>query len=122
MWQQKIPRYNNRLQSYARENRKAGNLSEILLWNRLKNGQLRGLDFDRQVMIGEYIADFCCKGRRVVIEIDGDSHDSRRKYDECRDKYMSDLGIAVIRINDADVKQRMGLVWRVLENHPRLQA
>ncbi|MGQ4005164.1 DUF559 domain-containing protein [Francisellaceae bacterium CB300] len=53
----KLP-YNPKLKQRARELRKAGNLSEVLLWQKIKNRQLLGLDFDRQKIIGNYIVDF----------------------------------------------------------------
>jgi hypothetical protein len=52
--------YNPALCQRARQLRKAGILHEVLLWQRLKNGQLHGLDFDRQKIIGNYIVDFYC--------------------------------------------------------------
>jgi hypothetical protein len=52
--------YNPKLKDRAKALRKAGNLPEVLLWNKLKNNQLRGLDFDRQKIIGNYVVDFYC--------------------------------------------------------------
>ena len=49
-------------------------LSEVLLWNELKQKNILGYDFDRQRPIGEYIVDFYCKELSLVIEIDGDTH------------------------------------------------
>jgi very-short-patch-repair endonuclease len=116
-----IIKYKPILKEYARANRKAGNLSEALLWLELKNKKLNGLDFDRQTPIGSYIADFYCKDKKVVIEIDGWSHDDKYWYDRKRDNLMIDAGIVVIRIDDIDVKKQMNKVLYMLENHPRLQ-
>jgi len=52
-----LPRNSNLIQQ-AKELRKAGNLSEVLLWLKIKKGQVGGWDFDRQVIIGNYIVDF----------------------------------------------------------------
>ena len=87
--------------------RRAGNLSEVLLWNQLKNGQFKGLDFDRQKIIGNYIVDFYCAEKNAVIEVDGSSHDDKAGYDAERDAYLSCLGLSVIHILDKDVKQNM---------------
>ncbi|MBQ8294233.1 MAG: endonuclease domain-containing protein [Alphaproteobacteria bacterium] len=98
--------YNNNLNSFARTNRRAGVLSEALLWNELKRSAL-GVKFTKQKPIGNYIADFYCKELRLVIEIDGSSHDDKYEYDMERDEYMQSLGITVIRLNDKDVKKDM---------------
>jgi len=104
--------YNKQLKNLARANRKAGNLSEALLWHELKNCNL-GVRFRRQTPIGNYIADFYCKEKNMVIEIDGWSHDDKYEYDQERDEYMKSLGIFVLRIADIDVKRDMNnvLIW-----------
>ena len=100
------------LKNFARVNRKAGNLSEALLWNELKQRKM-GVQFKRQRPIGAYIADFYCKEKNMVIEIDGWSHDNKYEYDQERDEYIKSLGIFVLRISDIDVKRDMNnvLIW-----------
>ena len=44
------------------------------MWVQIKKGQINGLDFDRQVVIGNYIVDSYCAEKKLVIEIDGESH------------------------------------------------
>ncbi len=99
--------YNPNLKERARELRKAGNLSEVLFWNQVKNKQFLGLDFDRQKIIGNYIVDFYCKNLGVVVEIDGASHDEKIEYDEQRDNYLRSLGLEVIHISDLDIKKNL---------------
>lgn len=105
-------KYNNKLTNLARKNRHAGNLSEALLWYELKRKKL-GVSFTRQKPIGNYIADFYCAEKNMVIEIDGWSHDNKYEYDKKRDDYMKSLGIYVLRISDIDVKQDLSniLMW-----------
>lgn len=110
---QSLP-YNPKLKERARALRRAGNLSEVLLWNQLKKGQFNGLDFDRQKIIGNYIVDFYCAEKNAVIEIDGNSHDDKADYDAQRDAYLSDLGLSVVHILDKDVKQNMAGVMDFL--------
>lgn len=62
--------YNPKLKDRAKELRKAGILSEVLLWQELKSRKFLNLDFDRQKVIGNYIVDFYCDDLRLVIEID----------------------------------------------------
>ncbi|APC91549.1 MULTISPECIES: endonuclease domain-containing protein [Francisella] len=99
----KLP-YNSKLKQRAKELRQAGNLSEVLLWNKLKNKQLLNLDFNRQKIIGNYIVDFYCPSLNIVIEVDGSSHNDKFEYDEQRQVYLESLGLHVERILDEDVK------------------
>ena len=105
-------KYNKKLTGFARANRRTGNLSETLLWNELKQNKF-GVDFTKQKPIGNYIADFYCSEKKLVIEIDGWSHDNKYEYDKKRDEYMKSLGIHVLRISDIDVKRDMEnvLIW-----------
>ncbi len=104
--------YNKKLKHLARANRHSGNLSEALLWNELKQSKM-GVRFTKQKPIGNYIADFYCSEKNMVIEIDGWTHDNKYEYDTERDEYMKSLGIHVLRISDKDVKQDMQniLIW-----------
>ncbi len=113
--------YNPNLKEKARELRQAGNLSEVLFWNQVKNGQFKGFDFDRQKIIGNYIVDFYCSNCQVVIEIDGSSHDDKVEYDANRDAYLESLGLTVIHIPVVDVLQRMGRVMEMLYDHPAFE-
>jgi very-short-patch-repair endonuclease len=99
--------YNPALKQRARELRKAGNLSEVLFWNVVKNKQLNGQDFDRQRVIGNYIVDFYCHEHALVVEIDGSSHDDKQAYDQARDEYLKALGLKVLHVQDVDVKQNL---------------
>jgi very-short-patch-repair endonuclease len=112
--------FNSALKERAKALRKAGNLSEVLLWNQLKKGQFKGFDFDRQKIIGNYIVDFYCAEKQAVIEVDGSSHDDKAEYDAQRDAFLIGLGLCVIHILDVDVKQNLGGVLDFLSGHPAL--
>lgn len=110
--------YNAQLKERAKALRRAGNLSEVLLWNQLKKGQFKDLDFDRQKIIGNYIVDFYCAEKQAVLEIDGSSHDDKAEYDGQRDAFLMGLGLFVIHILDVDVKQNLAGVMDFLSRHP----
>ena len=78
------------------------------------------LDFDRQKIIGNYIVDFYCAEKNVIIELDGSSHDGRERYDKERDEFLFSLGLTVIRISVADVLNNMEGVVSFLKDHPAL--
>ncbi len=113
--------YNPELKNKARELRKAGNLSEVLLWQQLKKKQLLGLDFDRQKIIGNYIVDFYNANCHVVIEIDGESHLNKYEYDKKRENYLTALDLKVIHFDDLDVKQNLQGVMDYLEKELSMQ-
>ncbi|MDP1702989.1 MAG: DUF559 domain-containing protein [Aestuariivirga sp.] len=86
----------------ARTLRQADNDAEAAMWSALKAKRLGGYKFVRQFPIGPYFADFLCRHRHLVVEVDGSQHvDSRR--DQVRDEYMRNAGYAVIRFWSADV-------------------
>ncbi|MCX6147271.1 MAG: DUF559 domain-containing protein [Candidatus Kapabacteria bacterium] len=113
--------YNPKLKERAKELRKAGNLAEVLFWNEVKNGKFKGLDFDRQKIIGNYIVDFYCSNTNTVVEIDGSSHDDKQEYDAERDAFLIGLGLEVIHISDIDVKTNLSSVFKMLDEHPAFQ-
>ena len=113
--------YNAELKNRARELRKAGNLSEVLLWQQISKKKLKGYDFDRQKIIGNYIVDFFCIDCTVVIEIDGSTHNEKADYDAQRDAYLNDLGLVVIRIDAKDVLNNLDGVMGMLSNHTALR-
>jgi type I site-specific restriction-modification system R (restriction) subunit/very-short-patch-repair endonuclease len=114
--------YNPKLKERARKLRQAGNLSEVLLWNQVKNKQFKGFDFDRQKIIGNYIVDFYCGNCNVVIEIDGSSHNDKQEYDAVRDAYLESLGLTVIHIPVENVLEHLDSTMRWLFDHPALSG
>ncbi len=114
--------YNPKLKERARKLRQAGNLSEVLFWNQVKNKQFKGFDFDRQKIIGNYIVDFYCSNCQVVIEIDGSSHDDKEEYDAQRDAYLESLGLTVIHIPVEHVMNQLYSTMQRLFDHPALRA
>ncbi|WP_067093836.1 endonuclease domain-containing protein [Marinomonas atlantica] len=84
---------------------------ERRLWSYLRKNQL-GVKVRRQFGIGRYIVDFYCPAKRLVIEVDGDSHytEEGMTYDQERDQYMASLGICVMRFTNQQVMQEMEAV------------
>ena len=101
---------NARLSGYARKNRQAGNLAEIVFWMQVHKKMFHGLDFDRQKVIGNYIVDFFVKRFALVVEVDGGSHNGKEEYDRRRDQYLEGLGLKVFHTTDYDVLQHVNLV------------
>ena len=109
--------YNSKLKDRAKALRKAGNLAEVLFWQEVHKRKFKGLDFDRQKIIGNYIVDFYCVNCHVVIEIDGDSHDDKQEYDAKRDAFLESLGLTVIHVTAKDVLHNLGGIMGELYHH-----
>ena len=90
-------------------------LSEILLWQELKQRQL-GYKFSRQTPIDNFIDDFYSKDLMLAIEIDGDSHhhDQQPEKDAARQAKLESLGVVFLRFDDLDVKKKMNWVMMKL--------
>ena len=108
--------YNGKLKERAQDLRKAENLCETILWKKINKRQLLGKIFIRQKIIGQFIADFYCHEMKLVIEIDGNSHDDKIEYDNERDEFMKSLGLQVLRISVHDVLNNLESVLRLIES------
>ncbi|MEM8568199.1 MAG: endonuclease domain-containing protein [Bacteroidota bacterium] len=97
---------------------------EKLLWEELKSNRLYGLRFKAQHPIDIFIADFYCHKIKLVIEIDGNSHNSSDQisYDLNRTYMMNELGIKVIRFSNSEIEDNMSYVLGVVSEscHGRL--
>ena len=69
-----------------------------------------GYDFHRQKPIANYVVDFFCPTLRLVIEIDGSSHDSKLREDIEREEEIARYGLHILRVSDSDVKQNFDSV------------
>ena len=89
-------------QALAVQMRREMTPSERRLWERLRANRLNGLAFRRQQVIGGFIADFYCRSARLVIECDGQIHESQAEYDQERDKIIAAYNLRILRFsNDA---------------------
>lgn len=82
----------------AREMRKSQTEAELKIWNILKGKQINNLRFLRQKIIGEFIVDFYCHEKKLVIEIDGEIHKLQIEKDIERDNSLrSNFDLKIIR-------------------------
>lgn len=114
----KIIPYKPILKVLARQLRKNSTLSEVLLWQNIKQ-RAYGVQFHRQVPMLNYIADFYCHEIGLVIEIDGDSHDHRFLYDAKRQGELEAYGVTFLRFSNDEVKKDMFSVLLVIEETVR---
>ncbi len=111
--------YDKELKPYSRALRNNMTDAELHLWSTLRMKQLKGYQFYRQKIIGNYIVDFYCPQAKLVIEVDGGQHYSGQieTTDKKRDEYLKSHGFKVLRFNNLEVLQNIeGVVDRVLED------
>ncbi len=96
---------NQNIQSNAKDLRKQETKAEENLWNYLKNRQILGLKFRRQHPKDIFIADFYCHEKRLVIEVDGEIHNTpdNKIYDLNRTDELNNHNIKVIRFTNHQV-------------------
>lgn len=93
------------LKEYRRELRNNPTHGEKELWNGLRKKRTDGYKFRRQHSIGPFIADFYCPELKLVIEVDGASHEipEQKAYDANRTEYFASQEIQEIRFTDGEV-------------------
>lgn len=103
-----------RMKERRRDLRTKQTESEELLWNQLRAHKL-GYKIKRQYSLGNYVADFFCKEKKLAIEIDGGIHNKSdvKKYDEYRQQYLEALGVTIIRFTNEDISKNM---QKVIQN------
>ena len=104
--------------SRVQELRKNLTEAERKLWQHLRLRQLGGCKFRRQHPLGNYIVDFVCLEKRVVIEVDGGQHQAQVIYDTQRTTWIEQQGFRVLRFWDHEVMQSIEAVkeaiWQAL--------
>jgi very-short-patch-repair endonuclease len=88
--------------TFARSMRADSTKAENVLWQALRNKQLEGLKFKRQVPLDGYILDFVCLDVRLIVEVDGGQH-SESASDAARDRHFEAAGFRVLRCWNDDV-------------------
>ena len=84
--------------------------AETRLWQSIRRKQVAGLRFRRQVVIGQYITDFCCPDRKFVIELDGGQHLDQQEYDARRTVFLESKGYTVLRFWDDQIFKELDAV------------
>ena len=100
--------------TFARELRSQSIGAERLLWSKLRNRQLNGFKFRRQIPMGRYAVDFLCEEARLIIELDGGQHGDAISYDEIRTEWLNEKGYRVVRFWNNDVLNNIAGIWESL--------
>ena len=101
----------------ARTLRKNQTDAENWLWRNLRNRDLGGWKFRRQYWIGNYIVDFVCVEKKLIIELDGGQHAIQVEQDDQRSEFLKGKGYQVIRFWNNEVLQEGEAVLNVILSH-----
>ena len=103
--------------NYAKQNRKEPTEAENILWQELRNRNLKGFEFRRQHAIAGFIPDFVCLDRKLMVEIDGGYHNEpeQQKYDSARTEWLNEHGYRMVRVTNEEVLKQLPLVLIKLE-------
>jgi very-short-patch-repair endonuclease len=85
---------------------------EWFVWSRLRNRQLSGYKFRRQVPIRPYFADFACLSARLVVEVDGEGH--TQESDERKTGFLQSRGYRVVRIPVQNIDESIDDVMEMI--------
>ena len=106
----------NKLKPFASEHRNNSTKAEIRLWcELLRNGQMDDFRFLRQRPIDKYIVDFICRKAKLIIEVDGYSHQFKYEGDIERDRILKEWGYVTLRFTDDELKNHIQNVRRAIE-------
>jgi very-short-patch-repair endonuclease len=105
----------------ARRLRRESTEAEKLLWSYLRRKSLFGFKFRRQEQIGDYIVDFVCYEKKLIIELDGGHHnqDETKINDARRQIWLESQNFKVVRFwNNEVMKNIKGVLQKIKENIP----
>ncbi len=110
-------RNNSKLTRNAQRLRKNMTKEERHLWYDFL--KLQTVTFNRQKVIGKYIADFYCAEKKLVIELDGSQHymDEGQQSDKERDAYFASLGLTVLRYSNRQIHHEFDRVCNNILHH-----
>lgn len=106
----------------ARSFRKNMTDVENRMWYFLRNRRLNGYKFVRECVIGSYIADFVCREKKLIIEVDGGQHMEAAEYDKCRTEFLEKNGYRILRVWNNEVCNNirgvLETILNLLESEP----
>ena len=117
-----VKRLGETIKDRRKELRKNQTPMEEKLWWYLRDKKL-GPKFKRQHSVGGYITDFYCSEKKLIIELDGEIHNTKEaeEYDAVRDKYFAELGYKTVRFLNREVEKEIDKVINQIENELNLR-
>ena len=108
------------LKDFVKNNRKNPTYTEKIIWEHLRKNQM-GVRFRRQHVIYKYIVDFVCIEKKLIIEIDGESHINKKEYDMERDRLLEGMNFRTIRFTNDYVINKLDDMLKIIRNEINMQ-
>jgi adenine-specific DNA-methyltransferase len=114
----------NQNRQRARDLRRRQTEHEQIIWRSLRNRRFADFKFRRQFPLGNYIVDFVCLERRLILELDGGQHGEpdQTRYDAARDAWLHSQGFKVLRFWNHQVMSEWEMIvdtlWDELQRSP----
>ena len=98
--------------------RKNSTPQEIIFWSRVRAKRFKGLKFKRQYSVGNYIVDFICLEKKLIIELDGWQHkeENQERYDKERSEFLEKLGFKILRFWNNEINDNLNGVFIKIED------
>ncbi len=107
---------NQNLIDSAKKLRKTQTPREEKLWYLLRNRRFKEYKFRRQYPIGNYIVDFICLSKKIIVELDGSGHLQSKSYDQQRDVFIRSRGYKIIRFWNNELESNLeGVLNKIYE-------
>jgi len=112
----------------SRKLRRRQTKAEQIFWEAVRNSRFHGRRFLRQHPIFHeadgsyrfYVVDFYCHGWRLIVELDGSSHNGREEDDAARSEIIEASGLTVVRFGNDEVENDISGVLRRLQKHVKI--
>jgi very-short-patch-repair endonuclease len=105
---------NPKILNYAKTLRSHQTDAGLRLWYHLRAHRFLDFKFKRQKPIGNYIVDFVCIEKKLIVELDGGQHGGQMQYDQVRDAWLREQGYRVLRFWNNDVMQQLESVLEAI--------
>lgn len=110
------------LKEIRRNLRQESTPAEDFLWQHIRNRKLNQLKFKRQHSIGNYVVDFYCASKRLIIEVDGAVHalPDQLEKDKSRDENLIEMGFKILRFSNEEVLLNINFVKEEITKHSQI--
>ncbi len=101
---------------FAKSMRRTPTIAESILWDSLRNKKLGGFKFRRQHPIAEFVADFYCPEKKLVVEVDGSIHREKEQVESDRERteIFKRMEIHVLRFTNLMIRNNIELVLKTI--------
>jgi very-short-patch-repair endonuclease len=89
-------------------------IAERRLWQKLQAKRCANRRFRRQSRLGSYVVDFVCLSARLIVEVDGESHNHTIDRDHERSRWLESQDFRIVRFTNDDVRYRLEGVVRMI--------